>query len=452
MDKNKIGIVLDEFKKGTLKSSSGKKVTNPKQAIAIAISEAKKYNEFTKPLPIREAVFRTINNLTLEKFNQIDDELIIDVLDVMLFSVGTFNGITTTLEDLNDIVKNANEIGRVPIVKITHKDDALKDFGLYSIGEVDVGSLKVINGLLVGNLKILKWVVEFIYKGYLRAISVEIIHNLKLQDGRICKRVLDAVALLGSEREACWEKLKTYNEKTDKNVNELKSYDKIELYSYNEVTMEKEVEVKDTTDMPVQEAEVETSFNLDKFKSEIMSELKNYIGELITNMLNEKSQNYSEKTEDKQEVLEENTIVAKYEEDLNKLRNEVNKLREEKNRIENDVFIDGLIKSGKISPALKNKVSDLLSASFKASYSENNDLVVKIKDLLNSLENKVEYSEKEVGLSEGVNIDFSDYNNYYGRSKEEYIYEKINSEKAKKYSEEKGISFEEAVNIILLGE
>ena len=84
MDKNKIGIVLDEFKKGTLKSSSGKKVTNPKQAIAIAISEAKKYNEFTKPLPIREAVFRTINNLTLEKFNQIDDELIIDVLDVTL--------------------------------------------------------------------------------------------------------------------------------------------------------------------------------------------------------------------------------------------------------------------------------------------------------------------------------------------------------------------------------
>jgi hypothetical protein len=273
-----------------------------------------------------------------------------------------------------------------------------------------------------------------------------------LQDGRICKRVLDAVALLGSEREACWEKLKTYNEKTDKNVNELKSYDKIELYSYNEVTMEEEVEVKDTTDMPVQEAEVETSFNLDKFKSEIMSELKNYIGELITNMLNEKSQNYSEKTEDKQEVLEENTIVAKYEEDLNKLRNEVDKLREEKNRVENDVFIDGLIKSGKISPALKNKVSDLLSASFKASYSENNDLVVKIKDLLNSLENKVEYSEKEVGLSEGVNVDFSDYNNYYGRSKEEYIYEKINSEKAKKYSEEKGISFEEAVNMILLGE
>lgn len=36
----KVGIVLGEFKRGTLKSSSGKKVTNPKQAQAIALSEA----------------------------------------------------------------------------------------------------------------------------------------------------------------------------------------------------------------------------------------------------------------------------------------------------------------------------------------------------------------------------------------------------------------------------
>ena len=36
----KIGTVMREFKKGKLKSSSGKKVTNPKQAIAIGLSEA----------------------------------------------------------------------------------------------------------------------------------------------------------------------------------------------------------------------------------------------------------------------------------------------------------------------------------------------------------------------------------------------------------------------------
>lgn len=37
----KIGKVMDEFKKGELKSSSGDKVKSRKQAVAIGISEAR---------------------------------------------------------------------------------------------------------------------------------------------------------------------------------------------------------------------------------------------------------------------------------------------------------------------------------------------------------------------------------------------------------------------------
>lgn len=37
----KVGKVMHEFKAGKLKSSSGQKVTNPKQGIAIALSEAR---------------------------------------------------------------------------------------------------------------------------------------------------------------------------------------------------------------------------------------------------------------------------------------------------------------------------------------------------------------------------------------------------------------------------
>lgn len=36
----KIGKVMGEYKRGTLKSSSGKKVTKKAQAVAIAMSEA----------------------------------------------------------------------------------------------------------------------------------------------------------------------------------------------------------------------------------------------------------------------------------------------------------------------------------------------------------------------------------------------------------------------------
>jgi hypothetical protein len=38
----KIGKVMDEWKKGDLKSGNGRKVTSQKQAVAIGISEARK--------------------------------------------------------------------------------------------------------------------------------------------------------------------------------------------------------------------------------------------------------------------------------------------------------------------------------------------------------------------------------------------------------------------------
>jgi hypothetical protein len=48
MSKKKIGKVMGEYKEGSLKSSSGKKVSNPKQAMAIAMSEASKSARYKK--------------------------------------------------------------------------------------------------------------------------------------------------------------------------------------------------------------------------------------------------------------------------------------------------------------------------------------------------------------------------------------------------------------------
>lgn len=49
--KNKIQKVMKEFKEGKLHSGSkkGPEVTNPKQAIAIALSEARKSGQSVKP-------------------------------------------------------------------------------------------------------------------------------------------------------------------------------------------------------------------------------------------------------------------------------------------------------------------------------------------------------------------------------------------------------------------
>lgn len=40
-ERNRVGTTIESFKKGTLKSGSGKKVTNQKQAIAIAMNQTR---------------------------------------------------------------------------------------------------------------------------------------------------------------------------------------------------------------------------------------------------------------------------------------------------------------------------------------------------------------------------------------------------------------------------
>jgi len=45
----KVGAVMHEFKTGKLKSSSGQKVTNPKQAIAIGLSQARAEGDAVPP-------------------------------------------------------------------------------------------------------------------------------------------------------------------------------------------------------------------------------------------------------------------------------------------------------------------------------------------------------------------------------------------------------------------
>jgi hypothetical protein len=51
----KVGKVMHEFKHGQLKSGSGRKVRNPKQAIAIGLSEARKSGGDVPPAPKKGA-------------------------------------------------------------------------------------------------------------------------------------------------------------------------------------------------------------------------------------------------------------------------------------------------------------------------------------------------------------------------------------------------------------
>lgn len=65
MDKKqaKVGKVMREFKSGKLKSSSGQKVTNPKQAIAIGLSEA----GLSKPKKMKEGGMMKHSDIAKDK-------------------------------------------------------------------------------------------------------------------------------------------------------------------------------------------------------------------------------------------------------------------------------------------------------------------------------------------------------------------------------------------------
>jgi hypothetical protein len=49
----KVGKTMGEYKKGKLKSGSGKKVTSRKQAVAIGLSQARKRGAKVPPAPKR---------------------------------------------------------------------------------------------------------------------------------------------------------------------------------------------------------------------------------------------------------------------------------------------------------------------------------------------------------------------------------------------------------------
>ena len=59
----KVGKVMREFKEGKLKSSSGQKVTNPKQAIAIGLSEA----GLSKPKKMKEGGMMKHSDIAKDK-------------------------------------------------------------------------------------------------------------------------------------------------------------------------------------------------------------------------------------------------------------------------------------------------------------------------------------------------------------------------------------------------
>ena len=117
---------------------------------------------------------------------------------VEIFSTGVWNGDKYTQKDLDAMIKNFDEVGFEPPVKLGHNDEQteLKD-GQPALGYID--KIYKVGTKLVADFKELpKKVYEAIKRGNYKRVSSEIFWNYKA-NGSTYDRVLKAVALLGAE-------------------------------------------------------------------------------------------------------------------------------------------------------------------------------------------------------------------------------------------------------------
>jgi hypothetical protein len=213
---------------------------------------------------------------------------------------------------------------------------------------------------------------------------------------------------------------------------------------------------------------------MDDMKTYMETAIKDSVAKYMEGMMGDKENECSPEdvSEDKAEQMYEESekkseipaeFLAKYQEMEEKVKLiEAEKDKERALRIETEdkTFVDSLVKSSKLAPALAKKAFALLNNSSEelvVSYSDGENEVSKsqkeqFKDFLNSLPKDVLYSEEELAETtddlEGITVTAEDRKLYGGRSDQEIMIEKRNTAKVYKYMEENSCSFEQAVELI----
>lgn len=174
--------------------------------------------------PIKQAVAIALNNAGQDNAEVNPDDTV-KLENVRIFASGDFNGVKRTNEDLDLIVSETKrfnqETGFVPFIKITHQkkeDHAKNPFAKYpfSLGLIDIESLRREGNFLLANLNIPRSVADCVNKDMLRNVSIEMLEDAKDNNtGETYKFLLRAVSLLGSDIEALYSVL--YEEKEANN-------------------------------------------------------------------------------------------------------------------------------------------------------------------------------------------------------------------------------------------
>lgn len=202
-----------------------------------------------------------------------------DIAGVEIFSAGTWNGDEYTLDDLNSMVSNFDELrsGLKPYLKLGHDEeqDLIQTDGLPAAGWIE--RLYVMGDKLVADFsQIPKTVYELIKSGGYKKVSSEIFWNLKIGE-KVYSKVLAAVALLGADTPAVMnlkDILAMYNlERKDLKVYKLESF-KITKEGVTMTQTEKEIQLEGELEKA---KEIQKTFEAEKMQySKELEELKSY--------------------------------------------------------------------------------------------------------------------------------------------------------------------------------
>jgi len=261
-----------------------------------------------------------------------------DILDKVIFSVGTWNGDKYTEAMLDDIIKAYNDTRGIlrPPIKLGHSADQKLTKGMPAIGWVD-NLRKVGNDIVADFKKIPKKIYDLVDVGAYRTVSSEFWKNATI-NGKKYAYIFKGLAFLGAELPGV--------DTVDDIINMYEVDDKTEVKIY-------EVEVKNETKPEVKNNEKSEDKEMNEKEIE---ELNKRVADLeATNKT--ASEKYATDKEvwgnEKKELETKNTETeTKYQE----LENEKKEVEAEKVKADFTSKIDKLIEDKKVLPAHKEKI------------------------------------------------------------------------------------------------
>lgn len=327
-----------------------------------------------------------------------------DIKGMEVFKVGIWNKINFTLEDLEIVVKNFNDLKDVltPRLKLTHSDDQESLAGLASYGDVTDVYIKD-NKLYANFSNVPGVIIEWIKERRFSERSIELWTRFEYNKVNY-RNVLTAVSLLGHEVPAVLGMRPTHLpfsvEHLDKNVELVKFSLETEQFNIDNDNKERrDMNLKEETKIKELEATIEKmSAELDAAIQQVeeanTKDLKDQVSKMQKELKNKESL--------KEELQKTKDILAEKEKQIEIAFKQAEEEKAKKLELEIETFVSNKKSEGKVIPAIEEDIKllykSLANSTEKITFSKDDEEVETsvldlFKNVIEKTPGKVEFAE-----------------------------------------------------------